>query len=145
MMQPGAPMNQGQWSQQAYNPYPPEDVESGKMLAILGYLISPLWILPLVQRDNAFALYHAKQAMVYTIFMAILGSVIGIVSVITCGFGSILAIAIFPFMYPWIMAIVYASQGEYKPMPWIGHYADKYFANMVADKRPMSPPGYPQS
>ena len=129
------PMNQ--------NPYPPEDIESGKMLAVLGYLISPLWIIPLVQRDNAFALFHAKQAMIYTIFMVILGTVIGIISVITCGFGAILAVAIFPFLYPYIMGIVYAAQGQYQPMPWIGHYADTYLSSFVADQRPQSPPGYP--
>lgn len=144
-MQQGQPMPQGQWGQQQYNPYPPEDIENGKMMAVLGYLISPIWIVPLVQRDNAFSLFHAKQALVYTVFMTILGSVIGILSTITCGFGAILAVAIFPFMYPWIMGIVYSAQGEYKPMPWIGHFADQYLGSMTADKRPMSPPGYPQN
>jgi len=146
--QPG-PQGQGQWQQpggqaQWAQPgmpghYPPEDVEQGKALAIVGYLVSPLWIIPLLQRDNAFALFHAKQAMIYTIFMGILGAIISVVSLVTCGFGAILAIAIFPFMYPWIMAIVYAAQGQYKPMPWIGFLADKYFAGMVADKRPAGP------
>jgi uncharacterized membrane protein len=119
-----------------FNPYPQEDVETGKALAIVGYLVSPLWIIPLVQRDNAFALFHAKQAMVYSIFMCILGAVIGAASFITCGFGAVFAFAIFPFMYPWIMAIVYAAQGEYRPMPWIGGYADQYFGSIVADRRP---------
>jgi uncharacterized membrane protein len=120
-------------------PYPPEDVESGKLMAVLGYFVSPLWIVPLVQRDNAFALFHAKQALVYSIVMAILGMVIGAVSFVTCGFGAVAALAVFPFMYPWIMGIVYAAQGEYRPMPWIGGYAEQYFGTIVADKR--RPPG----
>jgi uncharacterized membrane protein len=120
---------------------PPEDVESGKLMAILGYFVSPLWIIPLVQRDNAFALFHAKQAMVYSIAMAILGAAIGVVSFFTCGFGAILALAVFPFMYPWIMGIVYAAQGEYRPMPWLGSYAE-YFGSIVADKRTPPPVGF---
>lgn len=140
--QPG--YGQPNYNQQNYpNPYPPEDIEQGKTLAVLGYLISPLWIIPLIQKDNAFALYHAKQAMVYTIIMVVLYSIIMVVSMITCGIGGILAFAIFPFLYPWIMAIIYAAQGEYRPMPWIGQYADKWFGNIVADQRKMPPPGQP--
>jgi len=127
------------------NPYPPEDIEPGKMLAVLGYLISPLWIIPLIQRDNAFALFHAKQAMVYTIVMVILGAIISVFSMITCGVGAVLAFGIFPFLYPYIMGIIYAAQGEYRPMPWIGQFADTYFSGLVADQRqgPQVPPGYP--
>lgn len=135
--QPGAGQNPYRTGPE-FNPYPPEDIESGKLMAVLGYFVSPLWIVPLVQRDNAFALFHAKQAMVYSIAMAILGAVIAAVSFVTCGFGAFAAVAIFPFVYPWIMGIVYAAQGEYRPMPWIGGYAD-HFGSIVADRR--RPPG----
>ncbi len=118
-----------------YNPYPQEDVEPGKMLAILGYLIGFIWIVPLIQRDNAFSMYHAKQAMTYTLIMMIVGTLGGIIGAFTCGIG---AIVIFPFFYPWIMGIVYASQGQYAPMPWIGQYAEQWFSAFVADKRPLS-------
>jgi len=110
--------------------YPPEDVEQGKMWALLGYIIGPLWIIPLVQRDNAFALYHAKQAMVYTIVTLV---IVFPISMITCGLGSFL---IFPLMYPWIMGIINSAGGKYEPLPWMGQYADRWFPNLVADKRP---------
>jgi uncharacterized membrane protein len=119
--------------------FPPEDIEQGKIWALLGYLISPLWVVPLIQRDNAFALFHAKQALVYNIVMFVVCTILGVITAVTCGFGAILYLGIFPLMYPWVMAIVYSAQGQYRPMPWMGQLADKYFASIVADKRPGTP------
>jgi len=124
----------------AANFCPPEDVESGKLMAVLGLIISPAWIIPLVTRDNAFSLYHAKQAAVLNIFAMIAGAIITVISVVTCGFGGFLAIALLAFLYPWIMGLIYAAQGQYRPMPWFGHFADKWFGGVKADKRPGSLP-----
>jgi uncharacterized membrane protein len=127
------------------NPYPPEDVESGKTMALLGLIISPVWIIPLVTRDNAFALFHAKQAAVFTIFAMIASVIVTVVSVVTCGFGGIIGIGMLALLYPWIVGIVAAAQGEYKPMPWFGHFADQWFGGVQADKRPgaLPPQGGP--
>ncbi len=119
--------------------YPPEDIEPGKMFAILGYIVNPLWVIPLVQKDNAFSLYHAKQAMVLSILSFASIIVIMVISIVTCGIGSFLYLAFFVLLYPWIMGIVNASQGKYEPLPWIGGLADKYFAGIIADKRPGTP------
>jgi len=113
--------------------YPPEDVEAGKMWAVLGYVVSPLWIIPLVQRDNAFAVFHAKQALALFIFAVVASIPAAIIAAVTCGIGAVLMFAIF---YPWIMGIIYAAQGEYKPLPWCGWIADKYLGGIQADQRP---------
>ena len=115
--------------------YPPEDVEQGRLLAILGYVITLVWIVPLVQRDNAFALYHAKQAMIINIVGLVFYIVIMGISVITCGFGSILIFAGAALIYPWIMGIINASNGKYEPVPWFGGLVDKYFSGIQADNR----------
>ena len=125
--------------------FPPEDVDEGRLWAVLGWVISPLWIIPLVQRDNAFAMYHAKQAMTYTIVMMIATIPISLIAFITCGIG---VFVMFPLMYPWVMGLIYAAQGEYRPIPWFGHWAEEWFGNMVADQRPggpQAPPPPPQA
>jgi uncharacterized membrane protein len=116
--------------------YPLEDVEKGKLLAVLSYVISPLWIVPLIQRDNAFALFHAKQAMILNIVGLAMWLVIMVISVITCGIGGFLGFAGVILLYPWIMGVVASANGKYEAVPWFGSLADKYLANMVADKRP---------
>lgn len=116
--------------------HPLEDVEKGKLMAVLSYVISPLWILPLVQRDNAFALFHAKQAMILTIIGMAMWVVIMIISVVTCGIGGFLGFAGVILLYPWIMGVVAAANGKYEAVPWFGSLADKYLSGMVADKRP---------
>ncbi len=43
--------------------YPMEDVEEGKLFAILSYIIPIVFIVPLIQKDNNFSLFHAKQVL----------------------------------------------------------------------------------
>ena len=116
--------------------YPLEDVEKGKLLAVLSYVIAPLWIVPLIQRDNAFSLFHAKQAMILNIIGLAVYVLIMAISIVTCGIGSIIGFAGVALMYPWIMGVVASANGKYEQMPWFGSLADKYLSGMVADKRP---------
>jgi len=116
--------------------YPLEDVEKGKLLAVLSYVISPLWIVPLIQRDNAFSLFHAKQAMILNIVGLAVWLIIMVISVVTCGIGGFLGFAAVVLLYPWIMGVVASANGKYEAVPWFGGLADKYLSNMIADKRP---------
>jgi uncharacterized membrane protein len=58
--------------------------EEGKLFAILSYGLNfvglPFWIVPVVQRKDEFALYHAKQAMFMWIAMVAINIVAFIVS-----------------------------------------------------------------
>ncbi|GMU84117.1 MAG: hypothetical protein AMXMBFR47_39870 [Planctomycetota bacterium] len=40
-----------------------QTIESGKMLATIGYVLWPVALLPLIKKDNAYSLYHARQAV----------------------------------------------------------------------------------
>lgn len=105
-----------------YN-YPMADVEGGKVLAILSYLIPLVFIVPLIQKDNHFSLFHAKQVL-----LLMIGYVIAsIVATITCGVGFILYLPLFVFN---IMGLIFAIQGQYKPLPLIGNWAEEWFKSI---------------
>jgi uncharacterized membrane protein len=112
----------------------PNDIESGKMMAVLCYLpISPvnliISIVCLVQKNNAFSLYHAKQSMaliiVSVIAMAI--SVALICVVVGLFLYPVVAIA---FLVLTILGIVNAASGKYKPLPFIDGVATKMFGGI---------------
>jgi hypothetical protein len=58
------------------------------------------------------------------------------VALVTCGVGAVLYLALMALIYPWVIGLISAINGEYRPMPWFGKYVDKYFGGIVADKRP---------
>jgi len=123
--------------------YPVEDIDNGRLFALLGYLIFPLWCIPLIQRDNAFALFHAKQALTGLLIGMIAMIPIMIVAFATCGLGAFIAL---PLWYPMIMGIVHAANGEYIPCPWYGAMGENWFRGIIPDKRPGGwPPAPPSS
>lgn len=91
-------------------PVPREDVtEAGKPMALLShssvFLGLPLFIIPMMQRDNAFALQHAKAAAVnYIAFMVAVAF-----TVVTCGLGFPLILGVY---IPMIIGVVNAVNGE---------------------------------
>jgi uncharacterized membrane protein len=97
----------------------PEEIEAGKTMAWVSYLIFFIPLLMEDMRKNKFAMYHTEQAIV----LFILNIVIGIVSTITCGIGLILYIPWFVFL---IMGIIAAAKGEVKPIPLVGSFGEKF-------------------
>lgn len=81
--------------------------EDGKLWALLSYgglfVGLPLWIAPLLMRNDAFALHHARQGAIifaYGFVLAgiyVVGSVL--ISIVTFGFGSILSLCCFPLIF----------------------------------------------
>ena len=101
----------------------PQEVEKGKLFAILGYIIGILCIVPLIQKDNAFSLYHAKQVLL----LILAGIALSFLNVIPClgqivwGLGTL-----FLFVLD-IIGLINAIKGEAKPVPLIGKYAEEWF------------------
>lgn len=102
MATPGAPRT-----------YSQQDVEAGKLWAILSYLFGILAIVPLVQKDNDFAMFHARQVLVLLIF-----------SIPTCGgcvIGSLIMV---------VLGLINALNGRYQPLPLIGRFGEEWFGGM---------------
>ena len=113
--------------------HPPEDVESGKVLAILSYLIPILAVVPLAMKQNKFAIFHARQALLLLGAEVILW-IVGGVSLFT-GF---VAFLIWPILsIGWLCAVVLAvigivnsAQGQYKSLPIVGKYGEEWFKTL---------------
>ena len=90
-----------------------EDVEAGKLWALLSYLVPILVAVPLMKKDNEFSLFHARQALVLLIF-----------GIPTCG-GCIVGSLVFA-----VMGAMNAYNGKYEPLPLIGKFGEEWFGNI---------------
>jgi uncharacterized membrane protein len=96
-----------------------EDVEKGKTMAIIAYLV---FFIPLLMEDmknNNFVMFHTEQAIV----LFILNIAAAIIGTVTCGIGLILYI---PWLIFLVMGIMYAAKGEAKELPVIGKFGEKF-------------------
>ena len=114
----------------------PEEINSGKVIALAGYIFCPIAILPFLKRDNAFSLYHAKQALAMLalgIALSIALTVVGMVLVaiklsilvtivslaMTAGFIGLI-----------VMGAMNAWNGRLKSLPVVGGLAEMLFASV---------------
>lgn len=94
-----------------------ETNETSRWMGMLSYIWG-LWLLPMIfRRDDAFAMYHAKQGLILSVVSAIAsvaGSIIGLGWVVTVA--RILMI---------IKGINTAKEGKMEPLPYIGDIVSK--------------------
>jgi uncharacterized membrane protein len=94
------------------------DIDQNKVFAVLSYF----WILFLIpilaKKDSAFAMYHAKQGLVFFIYSTISGFVIWVpvIGWILGVFGLIL----------FIMGIINSASGKTQPLPLIGKIGEGF-------------------
>ena len=109
--------------------------DQGKYLAILSHaslvIGLPLWIIPLVMRDDPFALYHAKQAGVVGIGFYITFFAIFLFSMVTCGIGTIAIPLVFVWYLPALLGGLSALNGKCEPVPLIGDLAERIFGGVT--------------
>ncbi len=111
--------------------FTPEEVEDGKVMAILAWI---LFLIPLfAARDKRFAMFHTEQAIalwavtiilyiVVTIITVILGQVSDTLACVV----SILSVVVWLFyLVMWIMGLLSAIQGKAKALPIIGQFGAK--------------------
>jgi uncharacterized membrane protein len=114
-------------------PVSEKEIADGKVFAILSYVISlvgfPFWLVPLIMRDNAFSLYHAKQC--FMLFLTVLVGVVICVPLVFFCVGIPLAFVLgIGSLVLHIMGAVQANQGLMKPVPIVGVLAERWFAGI---------------
>ena len=113
---------------------PQDDVQKGKLFATLCYacnfIQAPFWIVPLVMRDNAFSLYHAKQCLGQFLFV-VAASIIGVllIPVVCIGIAVLIAVPV-GFITLNIIGLMNVSAGRMKPLPLIGRFSEKWFSGI---------------
>ena len=111
-----------------------KEAEEGKAFAILSYALNfvglPFFLVPLIMRNNAFSLYHAKQCLILWLLGVASGVASGILIatvVLACVVPIIwLAVGIFCLVLN-IIGLMNATKLETKPLPLIGQWAEEWF------------------
>lgn len=118
--------------------------DQGKIQAVASYLSLltgwPLFLWPLIVRDDAFGLQHGKWAG--GLYVGYLASVLFIIflSFITCGFGAFLVFFVFLWWLPAGMGILAVLNGKLEAPPVAEPVASMLFGSIVPkDQDPRLP------
>lgn len=117
-----------------------EVTDQGKYQAIASYLSLftgwPLFLWPLVTRDDAFGLQHGKWAggLYAGYFITMIGLVV--FSFVTCGFGAFLIFLIFGWWIPGAMGVLAALNGKLEAPPLAEALAGPLFASITMKDGP---------
>jgi len=111
--------NFNQPSQQPVPMFDPNEVNNGKVIAILAYIFPILFFLPLLQTPKtSYGMFHANQQLILLI-AGFVGAAINIIPIL--GQIASFAIGVVTFVFA-IMGIISAVQGTNKPLPIIGQF-----------------------
>jgi uncharacterized membrane protein len=95
-----------------------KDIEENRAVAYLSY-IGILFLVPLLAKpESKFCKFHAKQGLVLT-----LGWVAGGFLMFLFGLGALIHLAVLIFS---IIGLVNVSNGEFKKLPLVGDWAEKF-------------------
>ena len=97
-------------------------MESGKLFAILSYIIPFFFLVPMIQRNNGFAQFHARQA-VAILLLAIALSVIAWILPMSL-LGIVSPIFLLAQLALIVIGILHAAKGDAKRLPLLGGYAE---------------------
>lgn len=106
-----------------------QEIDKGKALAALSYVIPIVVLVPIIQKDNTFALFHARQVLIMIVLLVAL-SVVSIVPPVGCVTvpASLIAWLVFA-----IIGVMNSINGRAAMLPLIGFYGEKWFASLRKD------------
>lgn len=113
------------------------DAQDGKVLALLSYIFGIVALVPLIQRNNAFALYHAKQVL--TLFIAVIVAQIALIIVgivlTAVGLGLVGVILYFGFFIVVLGLVIIGVLNSWncraRPLPIIGAFGERIFGGIT--------------
>jgi uncharacterized protein len=110
------------------------EIDSGKTMAILCYI--PIAMVGLIvaiisvsQKNNAFSLYHAKQALTLYICQLAASLICLPLCFLCIGFPLLIAVQVGGLVFC-VLGIMNASSGQCKPLPLIDKFVDKWFGKI---------------
>lgn len=117
--------------------------DEGKLFAILSYALNfiglPFWIVPVFQKNNEFALYHAKQAMfmwlaafaVYIVAFIAMFVLVAIFAPLACIVQILIAGVGISMLILNILGLINAINAKMVPVPVVGDMALNMFKGMT--------------
>ncbi|MCB0724753.1 MAG: hypothetical protein KDC73_08595 [Ignavibacteriae bacterium] len=102
----------------------PEEIESGKTMAVVAYII---FFVPLLMEDarkNKFVMFHTEQSIVLVI-VNVIGVILGTIGSMFCIGVVFYLINLFAFVLA-IMGIINAINGKATPLPLVGQFGEKF-------------------
>ena len=111
-----------------------QEIDGGKTMAILAYI--PIALIGLIvsivcisTNNNAYSLYHAKQALTLYICWIVAALCCIPLFLICVGIPLLIAVQVAALVFC-IIGIINASSGQCKPLPITGKFADKWFGKI---------------
>jgi len=107
--------------------------DDGKIIALISYLTFVGWIVAFVMHVNnrtRIGAYHLRQALlVHIISMCLptIGAFFAFIPIIGWLMNTIIALAGIVLFVFWLLGLIYAANGEEKPIPIIGEQAQLIF------------------
>jgi uncharacterized membrane protein len=101
------------------------DVETGRLFAILSYLVPFFFLVPLIQKTNVFAHFHARQALAIFLLAIALSVVAALIPLSLLSIiGPVLLLAQVALI---VIGVIHAAKGEAKQLPILGEHAERVF------------------
>lgn len=97
------------------------------IFGVIGIILSIVFYL--LKKDEQLVKYHFKQWLTLLIFSLVSAAVVAMFAITIIGIvvaiplGVIVAVV---FLILWISGMIHGFSGEFKPLPLIGKYADKF-------------------
>ena len=111
-----------------------QEIDGGKTLAILAYI--PIALVGLIvsivcisTKNNAYSLYHAKQALAPYICWIVAALCCIPLFLICIGIPLLIAVQVAALVFC-ILGIINASSGQCKPLPVTARFVDRFFGKI---------------
>ena len=115
--------------------FPAADIEPGKVWAILSWILPFLGVIPILQKENHYALYHGKQAFFFFILWVGLSIVSKVLMPFLCLGGIIGLVGGIFLLVLEIMGLVSSIKGKYEPAPILGTLGLQLFKSVQVEKK----------
>ncbi|MBN1633055.1 MAG: hypothetical protein JW917_02700 [Ignavibacteria bacterium] len=102
----------------------PEEIESGKTMAFVAYLIFFIPLLIEEQRKNKFVMFHTEQSLLI-LLIYVAGFILGTIGSFFCIGAILYLIVVFAFVL-WIIGVINALSGKVKEVPLVGQFGAKF-------------------
>jgi uncharacterized membrane protein len=101
-----------------------EEIEKGKTMAIIAYIIFFVPLLMEDMRNNKFVMFHTEQSIVLVI-VNVIGIILGTIGSMFC-IGVVFYLINLGVFFLVIMGIINAINGKVEPLPVVGKYGANF-------------------